>query len=238
MPRPPANEEAVFAKLARQPKSALIEHLRAAFRKMTKAQRRAVFDEVAVPSRRRATEPSVDGTRLLREMSRFRRDSFSHRYYAPFMIDSKNFMHVPEATTAWCDRFARLTKDACKLTKQGDHARAARCFSILYELLCAMEFGDHNVVFAHELGGWLIPADEKGWLKAYMESLAATATPEQFATIVTPILWRDSVQSFAAEVYASATQVATPPQRAAMEAERIRKGVRIHGEPRGRRAAT
>jgi hypothetical protein len=238
MPQRPANEEAVFARLARQPKSALLEHLRAAFRKMTQAQRRAVFEQVEVPTPRRVTEPSIDGTRLLRETSRFRRDSFSHRYYAPFMIDSKNFMHVPEATTAWCGRFARLTKDACKLTEQGDHGRAARCFSILYELLTVMEFGDHEIVFAHELGGWLIPADERVWLKSYMQSLAATAKPERFAKIVTPLLWRDSIQSFSADVHTSAMQVATLPQRAAMEAQRIRKGVRTQGEPRGRRAPT
>jgi hypothetical protein len=110
---------------------------------------------------------------------------------------------------------------------------AVRGFSVLYELLDAMESGDAEIIFAHESGGWMIPVDEKVWLKAYLKSLAATATPRRFAKVVTPMLLHDSVQSFAAEVHASALEVATLSQRAAMEAERIRRGIRTPAEPRG-----
>jgi hypothetical protein len=234
MPKPTANEEAVFSRLARESKAAFLTRLRAAFRKMTKAQRHAVFDHDSPQRRKRIAEPPIDPRKLLRAATRFRRDSLGKKYYAPFMFDSKNFMQVPQATEIWCDQFAKLANDATKLTGRGDHAHAVRCFSILHELLEAMESGNHEIVFAHELGSWMIPADEKVWLKAYIKSLAAIATPEKFAEIVTPMLWRDSTQSFAAEVYASATQVATGEQRAALEAERRRRDVRVPGEARAR----
>ena len=50
---------------------------------------------------------------------------------------------------------------------------AAACFGILYELIDAMERGD-EIVFAEEVGGWMIPGDEKEYVAAYMTSLAAT----------------------------------------------------------------
>jgi hypothetical protein len=238
MPKPTAGEKAVFSGLAHESKAALLERLRAAFRKMTKAQRRAVFDRESPQRRKRSAGPRIDPRELLRAATRFRRDSLEKKYYAPFMFDSKNFMQVPQATTIWCDQFARLARDATKLTGRGDHSHAVRCFSILYELMEAMESGDHEIVFAHELGSWMIPADEKVWLKAYVKSLVATVTPEQFAKIVTPMLRRDSTQSFAAEVYATATQVATVEQRAALETERRRRGVRIPSESLARRRKT
>jgi hypothetical protein len=45
------------------------------------------------------------------------------------------------------------------------------------EVLEAMESGD-EIIFAEEAGCWMIPTDEKAWLRAYLTSLAATATPE------------------------------------------------------------
>jgi hypothetical protein len=237
MSRQRLDEEEIFAALARQSKAALLERLRMAFKKMTPSQRAAIFGVSPPRKMKRVKQTAVDPKELICEINRFRQRSFSKKYYAPFNMDSKNYSNVPQATTNWCDEFARLAKDACQLTAKQNHPEAVRSLSVLYELLEAMESGDHQIVFAHELGGWMIPADEKVWLRAYVKSLAATVTPERFAKIVTPMLWRDSIQSFAAEVYASAMQIAMPEQRAAMEAERIRRCIRTpmeRSEPRRR----
>ena len=47
------------------------------------------------------------------------------------MINSKNFSHIPDKTDEWFDRLGDLLKDACKLTRQGDHAGAVACFDRL-----------------------------------------------------------------------------------------------------------
>src|SRR5205807_8394030 len=102
--------------------------------------------------------------------------------------------------------------DASTLTARGEHAQAVACFAMLYELLEALDWGK-EIIFAEEAGPWLIPSDEKAWLKAYLTSLAATATPEVFTTAAVPMLKRDSGKSFAARVYASALALANGQQK-------------------------
>ena len=231
MGRTTPDERTLRGALRRCRKSELLDYVCAAYGYLTERQRARVFLDLFGRSGKTPRPMKCDPRRLVREVAKFRRDSFAGKYYSSFMIDSKNFMQIPAETSLWCDRFARLTKQACELTREGEHRAAVRCFSALYELLEAMESGDSKIVFAHELGGWLIPDDEKVWLKAYLRSLAATAEPQEFAKTVAPILWRDSIQSFAASAYESAIQVATPTQRVALESERARRGIRI--EPAG-----
>ena len=89
-----------------------------------------------------------------------------------------------------------------------------------------MEAGE-EIVFADEIGSWMIPGDEKRYIAAYLKSLATTATPEAFAAVVLPLLRRDSHQSFTGQVYQSAIRVATKEQRAYLEAEVERQRIKI-----------
>jgi hypothetical protein len=235
--RPPLDEKVLFQSLAKKTKRALLPVLQDAFKQMTEKQRQAVFGaghfDQAQPLKRRKSV--IDPKRLLQEAAAFRRDSLAKKYYAPFNMDSKNYSHVPAQTVQWCDRFARLVKSASALTAAGEHTAAARCFGALFELLLMMSSGDGEIVFAHEMGSWMIPADDKKWLKYYIKSLAATATPEAFAAAVAPILRYDSWQSFSADAYASARRFASVPQRTALEAERLNSGIRIPSDPQSPR---
>jgi hypothetical protein len=58
----------------------------------------------------------------------------------------------------------------------------------------------------------------------YLTSLAATATPAEFAAAALPIIRRDSLNSSAAKVYASAMSVASKEQQAHLQAELRRTG--------------
>src|SRR5207248_5155842 len=110
---------------------------------------------------------AVDGELLWHEIEEFRNDSLAGVYYAPFNMNSRNYRHIPEETRDWCDRFARFAADASRLTAQGEHAQAVACFAPLFELAEALAWGK-EIIFAEEVGCWLIPADEKAWLKAYL----------------------------------------------------------------------
>jgi plasmid stabilization system protein ParE len=216
----------LFKFLAKQNKPTLLGHLHDAFDAMTAKQRRDAFADCVRPP----VKAAVKGGGLRRQIEQFYRDSRAGKYYAPFAINSKNFMDVPEETEEWCDLFARFVASASKLTTQGDHAQAVACFAMLFELLQSVDSGD-EIIFAEEAGSWMIPANEKQWLKAYLRSLAATATPEGFAAAALPLLEHDSHNSFAAGVHAAARKVANLQQKAHLQAEVQRRKI-----PTGRKS--
>lgn len=81
-----------------------------------------------------------------------------------------------------------------------------------------MEWGE-EIVFADELGSWMILGDEKQYMAAYLTSLAAISTPEAFTEQVVPLLQRDRLHSFANQVYSKALKVANPEQTQHLKAE-------------------
>jgi hypothetical protein len=207
------DEEQVFDYLKKQKKAVLLECLRSAYEEMSVEQRRDVFGDMA----RKARRGHVNGEQLWAEVEQFCTDSRDRYYYAPFPVNSKNFMQVPEETNEWCECFADLARDACRLTAQGDHAQAVKCFAALYDLHEAVDAGE-EIIFAEEAGSWMIPIEGKDWLKAYLTSLAATTTAEAFAAAAAPIIASDSRHEFADDTYASAVAAASLEQRARLDA--------------------
>ncbi len=61
---------------------------------------------------------------------------------------------------------------------------------MLYDLIEKMGDGD-EIIFADEYGTWMIPGDEKVYIKAYIESLAATKVPDDYAKMTIPLLRKD-----------------------------------------------
>ena len=167
----------------------------------------------------------MDGELLLKEVEAFRRQSLAKAFYAPFDINSKNFMHVPEETREWFNQLGDLLQDSCRLSAQGDHQHAAACFAVLCELIEAMEQGD-EIVFADELGSWMIPMEGKIWLAAYMTSLAAVSTPEEFTVRAIPLIRRDSYQSFSGKAFQSGRKAADKAQKTHLDAEIKRHKIR------------
>ena len=89
-----------------------------------------------------------------------------------------------------------------------------------------MERGE-EIVFGDEIGSWMIPGDEKQYIAAYMTSLAATTTPEEFAAAALPLIRRDSYHSFAAQACLSAVRAANEAQKAHLEVEIQRQSIRM-----------
>src|SRR3954453_9968010 len=207
--------------LKRQKKAALLELLEQAFFEMEPKQQRAVFGELT----KKPPAARAIGAALVEEVAEFDRDSRARQYYQSFNINSKNFNHIPDKTDEWFDRLGDLLTETSKLTRQGDHATAVACFDRLYALIETMEDGD-SIVFAHELGSWMIPVEEKEWVADYLTSLAATTTPDEFAAKVIPLIRRDSGQSFAAHTYQSALKAASKEQATHLKAEIARQQIR------------
>ena len=214
------NKDQLFAFLEGQKPRVLLDFLEAAYDQMNTDQRWAVFDKAI----KKAKPPAVDGESLLKDVKKFERDSRAGVYYAPFNINSKNCGHVPEKTNEWFERIGDLLGDSARLSEQGDHVRAVECFRVLYELVERMESGD-DIVFADEYGTWMIPVDEKKIIAAYLASLAATSTPEQYAAGALPLVSRDSLESFSNKTYGAALRAADKAQKAQLKAEVQRQNI-------------
>jgi len=221
------NKKQVFAFLGDQDPDTLLAFLEAAYKEMNTEQRRAVFGKALKKSK-----PSpVDGESLLADVKEFHRESRAGVYYEPFDINSKNYMDVPEETNAWFERVGDLLTQSARLSEQGDHVHAVACFRIVYELIDAMEDGE-EIVFADEYGTWMITVDQKKMVAAYLKSLAATATPEEYAAGALPLIRRDSFESFSKKTYAAAVRAGNNAQKAHLKAEVQRQGIRTGPRPR------
>ncbi len=140
----------------------------------------------------------------------------------PVLLD---FLDVLEETNAWFALLGDLLTESARLSSQGDHTHAVDCFHILHELIEAMCNGE-EIIFADEYGTWMIPVDEKQTIAAYLASLAAISTPEEYAAAAMPLIRRDSFESFTNKTYATAICAADKAQKAHLKAEVARQGVR------------
>ena len=118
-----------------------------------------------------------------------------------------------------------LLLGSTRLSQSGDYVTAVDCFSILYELIGKMEYGE-EIVFADEYGSWMIPGDEQVYIEAYISSLAATKSRDEYARLAAELIRRDSHQSHTAKAYSTAIQLANKEQREALEAEIKRREIK------------
>jgi hypothetical protein len=212
----------LFTFLQQQEPAMLIEILQHAYHAMTTKQRHAVFGAVV----KQIPPAPVDGAQLQSEIHAFHQASLAGAYYAPFNINSQNFSDIPEETDAWFEQLGDFLARSTQLADQGQHHDACMCFGLLYDLIAQMERGE-EIVFAEEVGSWMIPGDEKVYLRAYISSLAATTTPEDFAEAMVPLLRRDSSAYFVHKVYATALRAANKQQQAQLKAAITRQRIKI-----------
>ena len=208
------DEKQLFNFLNKQRESVLIELLQSAYNEMDTKQRRAVFRNIIKPT----PKPSIDWKQLLKKIKDFQKNSLSGKYYASFEINSKNYTYIPEETEEWFEKLNALLAASTQLSEQNNHFHAVECFSILYDLIDKMEYGE-EIIFAHEYGSWMIPGDEKIYLKAFLISLAAIKDPKEFTDASIPLIKRDSSMSFADRVYSTAISIANKEQKVFLKEE-------------------
>ncbi len=215
------NKERLFRLLGEQDKETLLALLHRAYEFLDRDDCQSIFGEYF-----QQTPPTpVDGEKLLVDIEQFVAVSRDGYYYEPFMIDSKNFSEVPTETREWFGKMGELLQGCCQLTAQESYQHAVACFGMLYELIEEMEKGE-EIVFGDEIGSWMIPGDEKQYLTAYITALAHAATTDAFVDIVIPLARRDSWNSLAGEVYATACRLADPAQREKLDEEIRRLNIR------------
>jgi hypothetical protein len=219
------NKDRLFQLLSKEDATTLLELLRNAYDFLSPDDRNTLFGQYI----EEMPPAQVDGEVLLTDIEHFAAMSRDGFYYESFMINSKNFMDVPEETEEWFEKLGDFLQDSCQLTAQEEYLPAVACFGLLYELIDEMESGD-EIVFGDQIDSWMIPGDEKQYLRAYITAVAQTTTPDEFAAIVVPLAQRDSYQSLSGEVYATACHLADVAQKEKLEAEVKRLNIRAEGQ--------
>lgn len=179
------NKEKLFAYLEKQKPSEVMKLLDDCFSCMKSRDIRNVFghlEEIFL------TELKIDGELVLENVRKFMEDSLNGVYYAPFDINSKNYMDVPEETDMWFEKLGELLIESSHLSKQGNHVYAVQCFGILFELI--NKLGSEDIAFADELGMWMLPIREEPCIRAYLESAASTLDPDDYVKAILRVLPR------------------------------------------------
>jgi hypothetical protein len=97
----PMNKASLFAQLAKEDLRTLLTLLSRAYDQLDDPQRVMVFEQFQQVSPPAAVE--IDADTLIGEVESFRQRSVVGEYYAPFNMNSLNYMHIPAKTTAWFD---------------------------------------------------------------------------------------------------------------------------------------
>ena len=215
------DKSSLFSFLKKQDSSSLLSLLESAYDTMNTNQRRKVFG--SLPLEEDALK--IDEAQLLKEIKTFSEKSLKGVYFAPFDINSKNFMNIPEETEEWFGKLGDFLGAATRISMKGKHTVAVECFKILYKLIDEMLNGE-EIIFADEYGTWMIPGDERTFIQAYLHSLSIVATPGEFTEAVIPLLERDTYESLSNKVYQSVGQVAGKEQKKMLESA-IKKNIRV-----------
>jgi hypothetical protein len=206
------NKEKLFAYLEKQKPLELIKILDDCYSCMKSRDIRNVFVHY---EDKFLSESKSDGENVLRSVHKFSEDSLNGVYYAPFDINSKNFMDVPEETALWFEKLAEFLTEGLYLSMQGNHVHAVQCFGILFELI--NKLGSEEIVFADETGMWMLPIRKEPCIKAYLESAAIILEPEEYVHAVLPVLHYDSHSSFLNKAYETVNRTANKNQKALLE---------------------
>jgi hypothetical protein len=217
------DEIELFDILEEKKKSDLLELLQSAYSEMTSKQRSYIFGDIMLQEIK--AKKIIDEDELLDEVKTFYKKSLAGYYYAPFAINSKNFMDIPEETDEWCNKTTLLLEESTQLTDLGKHTAAIKCFQMLFELMDRL--GDDEIIFAEEVGTWMIGADEDRAIKAYITSLKQIATPKDFSEHLSPLLIRDSHESFSKEVYTKVKKLANKEQKCELDRIIKERGIRV-----------
>jgi len=204
------NEVDLFSMLKKKKKSELIELLKNAYFEMKSEQRQIVFDKVIQEKITSTPLTDSDVSDIFDEVSGFYTDSINGHYYAPFDINSKNYMDVPEETSEWCGKYGVYLAQTSELSMQGFHEKAIECFQILFNLI--NQLGEIEIIFADEVGSWMVGVDEELSLTCYMTSLAKYCDEKDFVDHVVPLLQRDSYESLSNKVFEKAVSLGNKAQ--------------------------
>lgn len=117
-------EKILFPILDKLKKDELKECLKISFYEMGDSQRRDVFGEIYKEKLSTGRSPQ----KLYNELEKFREKSVNGVYYVPFMINSKNYMDIPQETDEWFSELSYYLDESSRLVEKEEYDIANSCF--------------------------------------------------------------------------------------------------------------
>jgi len=212
----------LFGAINKLKKTELVELLEKAFDNMEGKTKRYVFGDLYKLSTKKERTPE----KLLDSIRKFHDKSMSGHYYAPFNVNSKNFSDVPEETDEWFDKISDYLDFTSIMVKEGKYEMGLKCFTILFELIDRMESGE-EIVFADELGDWMISAKED-YIEKYIIALSKEVKlVEEYVSQLIPRIKSDSYFSFSNGVYKKVKRHSSSIQLKAINKEIKLQSIRV-----------
>jgi hypothetical protein len=202
-------EEILLKALKKQTKEQLISLLLESYEELNRPKRNRIFGPIC----EKVKTPKFNAQKIYDEIHKFYEDSIAGEYYAPFDINSKNFSDIPEETELWCDLIAKHFSNSLELFNREEYKMATECFDKLYYL---QENMCEEIVFADELGPWMIPIKQATFIPKYIESIAKTKTAEGFKNGIKMLMDIDDYDYKKTKVFNKAMRVGTKEQKNAI----------------------
>ena len=153
---------------------------------------------------------------LLQSVVSFREASLRGEYYEDFAVNSKNFMKPSRGTETWISECERLFGRCAAEAGRRPAGEVREAFDVLFDLLRHIDEGHDDVVFfADEGGSYEVFVDWEKVLPTYFAALSGTATPEEYAGVVSGLI-RDFVHDDRDRCLRAARAAGTPGQRAVL----------------------
>lgn len=215
------NKKILFQIFAKLKKSELLEYLRDSFNEMDDKQRRDVYLDLY----NEKVNKDINSKELHTRILSFYKKSIEGEYYAPFKVNSKNYMHIPNETDEWFSELSYYLDETSKLVEKKEFKIAKDCFDKLYDLINKMKDGK-EIIFADEYGTWMI-STKSDYDNAYIVALSKIEDEINFAERVLPLLIRDSYESLSSKIYSKIKKAANINQLKKVEEGINLKNIRI-----------
>ncbi len=206
-------EKILFPLLDKLKKDELNEYLKTSFYEMEDRQKRDVFGKMYEEKLSEKRSPQ----KFYSEIKKFHEKSINGDYYAPFIINSKNFSDIPQETDEWFSELSYYLDESSRLVESEEYNLSNSCFELLFDLISKMENGE-EIVFADEYGTWMIICDTD-YDESYIKSLAKIEDEIIFTEKVIPLLKRDSLESLSGGIYGKIGKYSTKEQLKLVEQE-------------------
>ena len=212
----------LFEAINKLKKSELLSLLEDAFNNMDGKTQRNVFGELFKAHTKKERTPE----KLLKGIEHFYKKSMDGYYYAPFDVNSKNFSDIPEETDEWFDELGDYLDFTSTMVNEQQYEIGLKCFTILFDLIDRMESGE-EIVFADELGSWMISTKED-YIEKYVIVLSKEVKSiEEYIKILIPRIQSDSYFSFSNEVYKKVKKHSSDAQLKAIKKEVKLQSIRV-----------
>ncbi|MEM6318979.1 MAG: hypothetical protein AAF960_15000 [Bacteroidota bacterium] len=212
----------LFEAIQQLEKSELIALLDRTFTKMDGATQRNTFG----PLFKQHTKKERTPEKLLADIEAFYKKSVDGYYYAPFDVNSKNFSDIPEETDEWFDEIADYLDFASELVEEKQYAMGLKCLNLLMELIDKMESGE-EIVFADELGSWMLSTEEDYIEKYILVVSKEVSSVDEYVELLIPRIKSDSFFSFYDKVYQKVKKHANAEQLKAIKAAVKQQNIRV-----------